>query len=71
MFGAFGQPGEHFKTACKNLFMGACGHIATAVKSLGQAMNFHLGAAENVLYPNNNLRGILDKNVQQLNATNH
>ena len=71
MFGAFGEPGQRFKTACKDTFFGVCGHIAATVKGLGQAMNFHMEAVENLLEPRNNLRGILDKNVQQVNSTKH
>ena len=71
MFGAFGDSGQRFKTACKDMFFGVCGHIAATFKGLGQAMNFHMESVENLLEPRNNLRGILDKNVQQVNSTKH
>lgn len=66
MFGALGQPGQQFKTACKDMFVGAWGNISSAMKSLGQSMNFHVEEVGNLL-KSNNLRSSLDKSFQNVN----
>ena len=49
-----------------HIFIGAWGNISSAMKSLGQAMNFHVEEVGNLL-KSNNLRSSLDKSFQNVN----